>query len=773
MSMIAPSASRADAASRPRPARLGPAARPERRCRRALRLPSAVCAARAPRPRPGCGRRCAPRARGASAADIRPATSSSRRGFGGNRRPARRTPRRRGRGGAPSSAPARAAASGRRRMTPEQLEVERRVDVEAEASLAPAAPRPVTPAALSQRGSPLSAGRSGTAASSRRVPDRDDVGRVAVVRAARALAGGGHREQVAKSPVRASGIEPEPSTTSPVPASSAAASGRRRAPNDRPSGRPRVDPDVVRPADREPRGEIVRGERPRPGDEPRQLARILGGLRVQDSNGGTRHAATLAAASEVALAAVRAYIGLGANVGDARGTLTEPSPGWRACPARASAASRRLYRTAPVGVTDQPDFLNAVVALDVPGGPRRRPTGAIDLLVALKDIERAFGRQRRKRWGPRELDLDLLLFGPDTDHRRPAARGPPLSAIFDPAAAGRLLEVPHPSMRDRLFVLAPLADLAPDLVPPGWDETVGLGPPTQGRDRRARGGQRMSAPGATRERTWVGPSGGADRRSSSRPVAGRRRGRAGPHGLRRGRLSRHRRRRIRTASPAARRCGTTILAEPAEPVVRRPRRRPDRRASSNIGAVPRRARSAPVRVLYVPPAWWGSGAGQLLMERAHAELAADHDEAMPHRPRPPTPGPAASTSATAGLDARPSSSRTSGTARPGHPLPPFAAAAPHIGGPSSGGPSGGAEPGSGPPRPRCPCAARRGRRAGPAARRRPRPSGGPRTGSRRCRRPRSRPAASRRRRAPRTAAVAATRCRSAGRSCPAGTSGRP
>jgi len=164
---------------------------------------------------------------------------------------------------------------------------------------------------------------------------------------------------------------------------------------------------------------------------------------------------------------VRAYVGLGANVGDARRTLTDAVAALAALPGTRLRGVSHLYRTKPVGVTDQPDFLNAVAALDVPAGPDPA-TGATSLLVALKDIERAFGRRERRRWGPRELDLDLLLFG---SHRlaieRPPA-GVPLSAAQDPGAAARLLEVPHPSMRERLFVLAPLADLAPGLVPPGW-----------------------------------------------------------------------------------------------------------------------------------------------------------------------------------------------------------------------------------------------------------------------------------------------------------------
>ncbi|MGA3057030.1 MAG: 2-amino-4-hydroxy-6-hydroxymethyldihydropteridine diphosphokinase [Candidatus Limnocylindrales bacterium] len=164
---------------------------------------------------------------------------------------------------------------------------------------------------------------------------------------------------------------------------------------------------------------------------------------------------------------VRAYIGLGANIGDAQATLTAAVHALAALPGAHLAGVSRLYLTAPVEVTDQPDFHNAVAGLDVPPGPGAN-TGPIALLLALKSIERAFGRQQRARYGPRELDLDLLLFGDEqlTVERPEAGRSP------DPAKAWRLLEVPHPQAHSRLFVLAPLADLAPGLVPPGWGETV-------------------------------------------------------------------------------------------------------------------------------------------------------------------------------------------------------------------------------------------------------------------------------------------------------------
>ena len=167
------------------------------------------------------------------------------------------------------------------------------------------------------------------------------------------------------------------------------------------------------------------------------------------------------------MATVRAYVGLGANVGDAPATLAAAIHALAALPAVRLRGVSRLYVTAPVGVLDQPEFTNAVVALDVPAGPDP-DTGASALLVALKGLERAFGRQPRERWGPREVDLDLLLFG---RHRIEVER-PPEGRSTDPAKAALPLTVPHRDAQHRLFVLAPLEDLAPGLVPPGWGEAV-------------------------------------------------------------------------------------------------------------------------------------------------------------------------------------------------------------------------------------------------------------------------------------------------------------
>jgi 2-amino-4-hydroxy-6-hydroxymethyldihydropteridine diphosphokinase len=165
---------------------------------------------------------------------------------------------------------------------------------------------------------------------------------------------------------------------------------------------------------------------------------------------------------------VRAYVGLGANLGDPADTLGAGVRALATLPASRLHAVSRLYVTAPVGVVDQPPFRNAVVALDVPAGPDPA-TGATALLIALKQLERAFGRQERERWGPRELDLDLLVFG----RARLSLDRPPEGLSLDPGKADRLLVVPHRDAAERLFVLAPLADVAAGLVPPGWSETVG------------------------------------------------------------------------------------------------------------------------------------------------------------------------------------------------------------------------------------------------------------------------------------------------------------
>ncbi|HVI25111.1 MAG TPA: 2-amino-4-hydroxy-6-hydroxymethyldihydropteridine diphosphokinase [Xanthomonadaceae bacterium] len=138
---------------------------------------------------------------------------------------------------------------------------------------------------------------------------------------------------------------------------------------------------------------------------------------------------------------MRAWVGLGGNVGDAAATLRAALPALDALPATRLLRASRLYRTPAWGLTDQPDFVNAVAELETALSPR-------DLLDGLLAVERAFGRERRERWGPRTLDLDLLLHGD--------------VALDEPG-----LHLPHPHLHERAFVLLPLAELAPGMPIPG------------------------------------------------------------------------------------------------------------------------------------------------------------------------------------------------------------------------------------------------------------------------------------------------------------------
>jgi len=137
---------------------------------------------------------------------------------------------------------------------------------------------------------------------------------------------------------------------------------------------------------------------------------------------------------------VTAYVGLGANLGDAAAALDAAVAALGALPGTRLAACSPRYRTAPVDATG-PDYLNAVAALDT-------DLSAEALLAALHEIELRHGRERPYRNAPRTLDLDLLLHG-------------------DARIDGPQLVVPHPRLHERAFVLVPLADLAPDLVVPG------------------------------------------------------------------------------------------------------------------------------------------------------------------------------------------------------------------------------------------------------------------------------------------------------------------
>lgn len=138
----------------------------------------------------------------------------------------------------------------------------------------------------------------------------------------------------------------------------------------------------------------------------------------------------------------RAYIGLGANLADPAGQVREAIARIGRLPQTALIAQSSLYRSAPLGPAGQADYCNAACAVDT-------ALSAEALLAALHAIERDMGRERPPvRWAPRLIDLDLLLYG-------------------DVACAGPGLTLPHPEMHRRNFVMAPLAEIAPEASVPG------------------------------------------------------------------------------------------------------------------------------------------------------------------------------------------------------------------------------------------------------------------------------------------------------------------
>jgi 2-amino-4-hydroxy-6-hydroxymethyldihydropteridine diphosphokinase len=144
----------------------------------------------------------------------------------------------------------------------------------------------------------------------------------------------------------------------------------------------------------------------------------------------------------------RAYVGLGANLGPREVTLLRAADLLAAADGVEVVAVSQLRETAPVGVVDQPPFLNGAVALDT-------SLSARVLLDLLLEIERSLGRVRGERWGPRTVDLDLLVYG---DER-----------VDDDG-----LRVPHPRLHERRFALEPLAELDPELEIPGLGSVSAL-----------------------------------------------------------------------------------------------------------------------------------------------------------------------------------------------------------------------------------------------------------------------------------------------------------
>ena len=137
----------------------------------------------------------------------------------------------------------------------------------------------------------------------------------------------------------------------------------------------------------------------------------------------------------------RAFVGLGANLGDPAAQLAAAVEALGRVPNTRMVKNSSLYRTAPIGYATQPDFVNAVAQIETELAPA-------DLLRALQAIEADAGRARTFPNAPRTLDLDLLLYDGLTIRERG-------------------LEVPHPRMHERAFVLAPLAEIAPDIEIPG------------------------------------------------------------------------------------------------------------------------------------------------------------------------------------------------------------------------------------------------------------------------------------------------------------------
>jgi 2-amino-4-hydroxy-6-hydroxymethyldihydropteridine diphosphokinase len=137
----------------------------------------------------------------------------------------------------------------------------------------------------------------------------------------------------------------------------------------------------------------------------------------------------------------RTYIGLGANLGDPAAQVERGLAELAALPATRLVARSSLYRSAPVGVGPQPEFVNAVAEIDTGLAPRA-------LLEALLGLERRHGRVRERPASPRTLDLDVLLYEDLVCHEHG-------------------LTLPHPRMHERAFVLLPLLEIAPGCVIPG------------------------------------------------------------------------------------------------------------------------------------------------------------------------------------------------------------------------------------------------------------------------------------------------------------------
>lgn len=141
-----------------------------------------------------------------------------------------------------------------------------------------------------------------------------------------------------------------------------------------------------------------------------------------------------------------AYIGFGSNIGDRLSYIQNALHSLSDADGITLKKVSSLYKTAPIGFEAQEDFLNGVVSIKTSLSPH-------NLLYTLKDIEISIGRKHRTRWGPREIDMDMLIYG-------------------DQCLQTPNLVIPHPEMHLRRFVLVPLAEIAPNLSHPVFDKTV-------------------------------------------------------------------------------------------------------------------------------------------------------------------------------------------------------------------------------------------------------------------------------------------------------------
>lgn len=140
------------------------------------------------------------------------------------------------------------------------------------------------------------------------------------------------------------------------------------------------------------------------------------------------------------------FLGLGSNVGDRLRFLQKAVGAVGGLSATSVIRSSTVYETEPVGEKEQPDFLNAALEIESDLAPE-------ELFLRLKEIEKNLGRTQTTRWGPREIDIDLLYYG---------------HLIIE----AENLRIPHPEVARRRFVLTPLAELAPDFMDPRERQTV-------------------------------------------------------------------------------------------------------------------------------------------------------------------------------------------------------------------------------------------------------------------------------------------------------------